>query len=117
MFQSVLTRIFGSRNERLLRQLGKTVTQINALEPGLQELSDEALRGKTEEFRNRLAEGAKLDSLLPEAFAVVREASRRVLGLRHYDVQLVGGMAIGDIAHSRRHGAQGIAAIRGLWPE
>jgi preprotein translocase subunit SecA len=103
MFQSVLTRIFGSRNERLLRTLGKTVAQINALEPGLKELSDEALRGKTEEFRKRLAEGAVLESLLPEAFAVVREASRRTIGLRHYDVQLIGGMVLhqGKIAEMR----------------
>jgi preprotein translocase subunit SecA len=103
MLNSFLTRIFGSRNERVLRQLGKTVAQINALEPTMQALSDDELRGKTDEFRQRLAAGAALDSLLPEAFATVREASRRVLGLRHYDVQLIGGMVLhsGKIAEMR----------------
>ena len=103
MLNSFLTRIFGSRNERVLRQLGKTVAQINALEPTMQALSDDELRGKTDEFRQRLAAGATLDSLLPEAFATVREASRRVLGLRHYDVQLIGGMVLhsGKIAEMR----------------
>ncbi len=103
MLNNVLTRIFGSRNERVLRQLGKSVTQINALEPKYQALSDEELRGKTAEFRQRLAEGASLDSLLVEAFATVREAARRVLGLRHYDVQLIGGMVLhmGKIAEMR----------------
>jgi len=103
MLNSFLTRIFGSRNERVLRQLGKTVAQINALEPELQALSDDALRAKTDEFRRRLGEGAALDSLLPEAFASVREAARRVLGLRHYDVQMIGGMVLhsGKIAEMR----------------
>ncbi len=103
MFNTVLTRIFGSRNERVLRQLGRSVARINALEPAFKELSDDELRGKTAEFRQRLAAGAKLDSLLEEAFAVVREASRRVLGLRHYDVQLIGGMVLhmGKIAEMR----------------
>ncbi|NCT66730.1 MAG: preprotein translocase subunit SecA [Rhodanobacteraceae bacterium] len=103
MLNSVLTRIFGSRNERVLRQLGKTVAQINALEPQFQALTDDELRGKTAEFRQRLAAGATLDSLLPEAFATVREAARRVLGLRHYDVQLIGGMVLhgGRIAEMR----------------
>ena len=103
MLNSFLTRIFGSRNERVLRQLAKSVAQINALEPTYQALSDDELRGKTAEFRQRLADGAKLDSLLPEAFATVREAARRVLGLRHYDVQLIGGMVLhsGKIAEMR----------------
>jgi preprotein translocase subunit SecA len=103
MFNRILTGIFGSRNERLLRQMNKTVAKINALEAGVQALSDAELRGKTDEFRKRLAAGATLDSLLPEAFAVVREASRRVLGLRHYDVQLIGGMVLhmGKIAEMR----------------
>ena len=103
MLNSFLTRIFGSRNERVLRQLARSVDQINALEPAMQALSDEELRGKTAQFRQRLAEGAKLDSLLPEAFATVREAARRVLGLRHYDVQLIGGMVLhsGKIAEMR----------------
>ncbi len=103
MFNSVLTRIFGSRNERVLRQLGKSVAKINALEPQFQALSDDELRGKTDEFKKRLADGATLDSLLPEAFATVREAARRVLGLRPYDVQLIGGMVLhmGRIAEMR----------------
>jgi preprotein translocase subunit SecA len=103
MLNSFLTRIFGSRNERVLRQLGKSVAQINALEPQFKALSDDELRGKTAEFRKRLADGAALDSLLPEAFATVREASHRVLGLRHYDVQLIGGMVLhsGKIAEMR----------------
>jgi preprotein translocase subunit SecA len=103
MLNSFLTRIFGSRNERVLRQLGKSVAQINALEPQYQALSDAQLQAKTDEFRQRLAAGAALDSLLPEAFATVREAARRVLGLRHYDVQLIGGMVLhgGRIAEMR----------------
>ncbi len=94
MLNSLLTRIFGSRNERLLRQFQKNVVRINALEPELEKLDDSALRAKTDEFKKRLAEGATLDQILPEAFAVCREASRRVLGLRHYDVQLIGGMVL-----------------------
>jgi len=103
MLNSFLTRIFGSRNERVLRQLGKSVAQINALEQKFQGLSDADLQAKTDEFRRRLAEGATLDSLLPEAFATVREASRRVLGMRHHDVQLIGGMVLhnGKIAEMR----------------
>jgi preprotein translocase subunit SecA len=103
MLNRFLTSIFGSRNERVLRQLGKVVQKINALEPEFQGLSDDALRAKTAEFRDRLASGATLDSLLPEAFATVREASRRVLGLRHYDVQMIGGMVLhmGKIAEMR----------------
>jgi preprotein translocase subunit SecA len=103
MLNRFLTSIFGSRNERVLRQLGKVVGQINALEPQAQALSDAELRAKTDEFRDRLKNGAKLDSLIPEAFAVVREASQRVLGLRHYDVQLIGGMVLhsGKIAEMR----------------
>ncbi len=103
MFNSLLTRVFGSRNERLLKQLQKNVVKINALEAGLQKLSDDALKARTEEFRQRLAAGETLDQLLPEAFAVVREASVRVLGLRHYDVQLIGGMVLhlGKIAEMR----------------
>jgi preprotein translocase subunit SecA len=103
MFNRILTGIFGSRNERLLRQMNKTVAKINAFEPGLQALSDEELRGKTDAFKQRLAAGEALDDLLPEAFAVVREASRRVLGLRHYDVQMIGGMVLhsGKISEMR----------------
>ena len=103
MLNSLLTRIFGSRNDRLLRQFQKNVAAINALEPELERLNDAALKRKTEEFRERVAKGASLDSLLVEAFAVCREASRRALGLRHYDVQLIGGMVLhsGRIAEMR----------------
>ncbi|HUO18260.1 MAG TPA: preprotein translocase subunit SecA [Steroidobacteraceae bacterium] len=98
-----LTRIFGSRNERLLRGYARYVRAAGQLESGIQQLSDEALRARTDEFRNRLKQGASLDELLPEAFAVVREASRRTLGLRHFDVQLIGGIVLhkGMIAEMR----------------
>ncbi len=92
MISGIFKKIFGSRNDRLLRQYRGTVTKINALEPGLQALSDEQLTAKTAEFKQRVANGETLDDLLPEAFAVVREAGKRVLGMRHFDVQLVGGM-------------------------
>ncbi|PKM01397.1 MAG: preprotein translocase subunit SecA, partial [Gammaproteobacteria bacterium HGW-Gammaproteobacteria-6] len=103
MINSLLTRVFGSRNERLLRQLQKTVVRINALEPEIKALDDDALKAKTTEFQRRLADGQSLDSILPEAFAVCREASHRVLGMRHYDVQLIGGMVLhmGKIAEMR----------------
>jgi preprotein translocase subunit SecA len=103
MIQNFLTRIFGSRNERLLKEYRRTVTRINALEAGLTALSDEQLSGRTTELRARAASGTSLDELLPEAFAVCREASRRVLGMRHFDVQLIGGMAMhfGKIAEMR----------------
>ncbi len=91
---SFLTSIFGSRNSRLLKRYGKTVAQINAMEPAMEALSDEELKAKTPAFKQRLANGESLDNLLPEAFAVCREASRRVLKMRHFDVQLVGGMAL-----------------------
>src|SRR5260364_186641 len=84
---------FGSRNQRLLKRYQKTVAVINALEPEFQALSDEALRAKTESFRQRASNGEALDALLPEAFAACREASRRALKMRHFDVQLIGGMA------------------------
>ena len=103
MITGFLKKIFGSRNERLLRQYRAVVARINALEPSMQALSDEQLAGKTAGFRERVAAGADLDELLPEAFAVVREASRRVLGMRHFDVQLIGGMVLhyGKIAEMR----------------
>jgi preprotein translocase subunit SecA len=103
MLPKLLTSIFGSRNERLLKQYRRTVAQINALEPGLEGLSDEALRAKTDEFRARHARGESLDALLPEAFAVVREGSKRALKMRHFDVQLLGGMTLhnGKIAEMR----------------
>jgi len=98
-----LKRIFGSRNERLIRGYGRYIRAAKELEPGLKGLSDDALRGKTEEFRQRLREGATLDDLLPEAFAVVREAASRTLKMRHFDVQLIGGIALhsGKIAEMR----------------
>jgi len=103
MLNRLLTSLFGSRNERLVRQFQKNVAQINKLEPQFQALDDEALKAKTVEFRERLAKGATLDQLLPEAFAAAREAARRTLGLRHYDVQLIGGMVLhsGKIAEMR----------------
>jgi len=103
MISGLLRAIFGSRNQRLVKQYQKTVTAINALEPQVEALSDEQLRAKTDEFRQRVANGASLDSLLPEAFAVCREASRRVLKMRHFDVQLIGGMVLhyGKIAEMR----------------
>ncbi|MCW3475901.1 preprotein translocase subunit SecA [Limobrevibacterium gyesilva] len=96
MFASIARAIFGTSNDRSLKAYQRRVPQINALEPAMQALSDEALRAKTDEFKQRLAGGATLDDLLPEAFAVVREASRRSQGLRHFDVQLIGGMVLHD---------------------
>ncbi|MDP3620257.1 MAG: preprotein translocase subunit SecA [Ramlibacter sp.] len=94
MAKNLLTQIFGSRNDRLLKQYRKAVDRINAMEPQLEQLSDDALRGKTDEFKARLARGETLDSLLEEAFAVVREGSRRAMKMRHFDVQMQGGMAL-----------------------
>jgi preprotein translocase subunit SecA len=96
MFPALLTRIFGSRNQRLLKQYEHQVARINQLEAAISPLSDAQLAAKTVEFRGRAAAGETLDQLLPEAFAVVREASRRVLGMRHFDVQLVGGIVLHD---------------------
>jgi preprotein translocase subunit SecA len=103
MISNLLKTVFGSRNDRLLKQYRQTVTAINQLEASIEKLSDAELRAKTDEFRQRVANGATLDSLLPEAFAVVREAGRRVLQMRHFDVQLIGGMALhyGKIAEMR----------------
>ena len=96
MIQKLLTRIFGSRNERLLKEYRKVVARVNALEPALTALTDEQLAGKTGALRDRVTAGETLDAVLPEAFAVCREAARRVLGMRHFDVQLMGGMALND---------------------
>jgi preprotein translocase subunit SecA len=103
MISSVLKKVFGSRNDRLLKRYNQTVRAINALEPELQKLDDDALRARTAAFKARVAGGESLDALLPEAFATVREASRRVLGMRHFDVQLLGGLALhyGKIAEMR----------------
>jgi preprotein translocase subunit SecA len=103
MLATLLRKVFGSRNERQVKRMFKSVAQINALEPDIAKLSDEELRGRTAEFRRRLNEGVSLDDLLPEAFAVVREAGKRVLDMRHFDVQLIGGMVLhqGRIAEMR----------------
>ncbi len=103
MFNRILTGIFGSRNERLVKQMSKSVAKINALEPSLQALSDEELRARTDTLKARLVAGETVNDILPDAFATVREASRRVLGMRHYDVQLIGGMVLnsGRIAEMR----------------
>ena len=103
MLPKLLTQIFGSRNDRLLKGYRRIVAQIQALEPQFEKLDDAALQAKTAEFRARLSQGATLDSLLPEAFATVREASKRVLKMRHFDVQLIGGMTLhnGKIAEMR----------------
>ena len=96
MFDELLTKIFGSRNERLIKQYRRQVAAINKLEPAMEALSDAELQAKTQEFRDRIAKGATTDELQTEAFAVVREASKRVLGMRHFDVQLIGGMVLND---------------------
>src|ERR1700751_2340356 len=103
MTTGFLQKIFGSRNQRLVKQYQKTVTAINALEPQIEQLTDDPLRAKTGEFRQRVASGESLDKLLPEAFAVCREASKRVLKMRHFDVQLIGGMVLhyGKIAEMK----------------
>ncbi len=103
MISKLLNKVFGSRNERLVKRMYGVVQTINGLEDAIAKLSDAELRAKTDEFRQRLADGASLDSLLPEAFAVVREAGKRVMGMRHFDVQLIGGMVLhqGKIAEMR----------------
>src|SRR6266566_3402637 len=103
MIQKLLAKLFGTQNDRELKKLRPLVAEINALEPSVQPLSDDALRGKTAEFKQRLAQGETLDDLLPEAFAVVREGGRRVLNMRHFDVQLIGGTVLhrGKIAEMK----------------
>ena len=111
MFQTLLTSIFGSRNSRLLKQYRRRVARINALEPQMEALSDDELRGKTREFQTRIQEEVAagkpvndvLDAILPEAFAVCREGSKRILGMRHFDVQMLGAMVLnaGKIAEMR----------------
>lgn len=96
MFMQVLAKVLGSKNERELKRLRKVVDKINALEPDFESLSDEALKLKTAEFKERLQNGATLDSILPEAFAALREGSKRVMGMRHFDVQLIGGMTLNN---------------------
>jgi preprotein translocase subunit SecA len=103
MIGQLLAKVIGTQNEREIKRLRPRVVEINALEPGIQALTDEQLRAKTVEFRERLAKGATIDDLLPEAFAVVREGGRRVLNMRHFDVQLIGGMVLhnGTIAEMK----------------
>ncbi|MGB3725325.1 MAG: preprotein translocase subunit SecA [Glaciecola sp.] len=103
MLASIFKKIFGTRNSRLLKKLRKTVTQINALEPQLEALSDEELKAKTAEFKQRIADGQSVESLVVEAFAVVREASKRVYGMRHFDAQMKGGLVLheGKISEMR----------------
>jgi preprotein translocase subunit SecA len=96
MINKLLKKVFGSRNDRLIKQYSREVVRVNALEPSIAALSDDELRAKTAVFKERVANGEELDAILPEAFAVVREASKRVLGQRHFDVQLIGGMVLND---------------------
>ena len=112
MISGILTKVFGSRNERLLKTYDRNVERINAFEPEMAALSDDALKAKTGEFRQRFANGETLDELLPEAFAVVREAAKRTLAMRHFDVQLVGGMVLhaGKIAEMRTGEGKTLAA-------
>ncbi len=103
MFGNIAKKIFGSKNDRVLKRMGKTVQQVNAFEEAISALDDDALKAKTPEFKNRLEQGESLDQLLPEAFAAVREAAQRTLGMRHFDVQLIGGICLhqGRIAEMR----------------
>jgi preprotein translocase subunit SecA len=103
MLNRLLTSVFGSRNDRLVKQLSRIIGKVNVLEAQMQALSDAELQAKTPELKARIANGESLDKVLPEAFAVCREASQRVLGMRHYDVQLIGGMVLhlGKIAEMR----------------
>jgi preprotein translocase subunit SecA len=94
MFGGLAKTIFGSANDRYVRSLQKIVDKINGFEPTISAMTDDELRGQTEIFRKRLADGADLDDLIPEAFATVREAARRTLGQRHYDVQMIGGLVL-----------------------
>src|SRR5476649_1297379 len=103
MLAGFIHKIFGSANDRLIKQLDKPVEQINSFEPAMQALTDDQLKAKTGELKEKLNAGQTLDAILPEAFAVVREASRRVLGMRHFDVQILGGVTLheGNIAEMR----------------
>ena len=112
MIGNVLKKVFGSKNERELKKFKPIVEQINALEPEIQTLSDDQLRAKTQAFKERIDQGATLDELLPEAFAVVREASVRTLNMRHFDVQLIGGIVLhqGKIAEMKTGEGKTLAA-------
>ena len=117
MFNAIARKLFGSRNDRYLRKLNKIINHINTLEPGMQELSDADLRGLTETFKTRFKANETLDDLLPEAFAVVREASKRTLGMRHFDTQLLGGIVLhqGNIAEMRTGEGKTLAATLPLY--
>lgn len=117
MFESILTKVFGTRNDRLIRQYRHKCEAINALEPSIKKLSDEELQHKTVEFKERLAKGETLDQLLPEAFAVAREASYRVLGMRPFDVQLIGAMVLNDgkIAEMRTGEGKTLTAVLAVY--
>ncbi|MGI9336770.1 MAG: DEAD/DEAH box helicase, partial [Gammaproteobacteria bacterium] len=112
MLANTFKKVFGSRNERLIKRLQKTVERINSMEGALEKLDDEELEAKTPEFRERPANGETVDELLPEAFATVREAAKRTLGMRHFDVQLIGGMTLheGNIAEMRTGEGKTLAA-------
>ncbi len=117
MFKNLLTKLVGSDSDKALARLNPIVERINALEPDCMKLSDAELRAKTDEFRARLGAGETLDQLLPEAFAAVREASRRANGMRHYDVQLVGGALLhqGKIAELRTGEGKTLVATAPLY--
>ena len=117
MLGKLFKSIVGSKNERELRKLAPTVTRTNELEPRFRGLSDTQLRGKTREFKERIAKGESLDDILPETYAAVREASARVLGMRHFDVQLLGGIALhhGKIAEMKTGEGKTLAATLPLY--
>ena len=117
MINALLKKVFGSKNEREIKRMRPLVAQIGSYESGLQKLSDEALGAKTEQFRKRLADGTALDDLLPEAFAVCREVSRRKLGMRHFDVQLIGGIILheGNIAEMKTGEGKTLVATLALY--
>jgi preprotein translocase subunit SecA len=102
MVSGLLQKVFGTKNDRELKRMGRLVASVNALEAGMQALSDAALAEKTNEFKNRLGAGETLDDLLPEAFATVREAARRALGLRPFDVQIIGGITLHEGRNAHR---------------
>src|ERR1043165_2882735 len=114
---SIVKKIFGTRHQRQMKKLRPLIERINGLEPGLEKLDDAALKGKTAEFRTRLDNGASLDDVLPDAFAGVREASKRTLGLRHYDVQMIGGIGLhnGTICEMRTGEGKTLTATSALY--
>jgi preprotein translocase subunit SecA len=118
MFGGVAKAIFGSSNDRYVRSLGKIVDRINGFEPSISAMTDDELRDQTALFRRRLEEGETIDELLPEAFATVREASKRTLGQRHYDVQMVGGIVLhrGEIAEMRTGEGKTLVATLATYP-